>query len=306
MASKFGRNYRLLVQKYSDSTKFITLKPPFTIEFNIIRTMLPSANNCNIRIFNLGLENRNEILKDQYDQDANRQVVLHAGYGDGPNFPLVFFGYITKATSVREGTNYITTIECRDGGNAFSNGVTNPNLTWPAGTSYQTIIGQLIDSLSVYGVRKGYVGSFPGSVSRGYSPETGIIDTLIRLTGGAFFIDNGVANCLTKNEVFADENVMVIKSDSGLLGTPLREESVLTFTVLFEPNIRIGQTIQLESITGANYDGQYKVNRVTHKGTISDAVCGDATTEIGVLYTPTPVRVSAARAFAAGGLVGIA
>lgn len=303
MANKFGRNYRLLVQKYSDRSKFLTIKPPFTIEFNITRTQMPSENTCTIRIFNLGLENRNEILKDQFDQDISRQVVLHAGYGDGPNFPLVFYGNITKATSVREGTNYITTIECFDGGNRFS---TNPNLTWTAGTSYQTIIGQLIDSLSVYGIKKGYIGNFEGEVSRGYSPETGIIDTLIRLTGGGFFIDNGVANCLSKNEVFADENVMVIKSDSGLLGTPLREQTILTFTVLFEPNIRIGQPIQLESITAANYDGQYKVISVRHKGTISDAVCGEATTEIEVFYTPTPIRVSATNAFLAGGLVGIA
>ncbi len=292
MGIKYDRNYSLFISRNSNPSEFLNIRRPFTLEFDITRNTLTSANVCKIRIYNLGLKNRNEILKDQFDSNINKQVILHAGYGDVPSFPLIFSGNITRAWSFREGkNNFISTIEAFDGGNAFVNARTNPNLSWPAGTTYQTIIEQLVDSLSVFGIKRGNIGTFPGSISRGYSPETGVVDTLVRLTGGAFFIDNGIANCLQSNEVFQDEQIQVISSASGLLGTPIREQTLLTFEMLFEPNIRMGQVVKLDSITGANYNAQYKVVAIQHKGMISDAVCGDAITKVTVFYTPTPAVV---------------
>lgn len=293
--TKLKRNYILQVQRnqpFSNepSGSFLTIKPPFTIEFDINRNTLSSANNCTLRIYNLGLLNRNAILKDQFDSIINRQVVLHAGYGDGPNFPLIFLGTITRAWSVREGNNFITQIDAFDGGNAFVNAKTS--LNFPSGTPYQNIIVALVKELAQFGIKPGHIGSFSGSVSRGYAPEASITETLVNLTGGGFYIDNGFANCLSTSEVFADDQIQVISAQTGLLNTPVREETLLNIETIFEPNLRVGQAVKLQSVTGANYNAQYRVVGIHHKGMISNAVCGNLVTNVSVLYTPTPRQVT--------------
>lgn len=108
-------------------------------------------------------------------------------------------------------------------------------------------------------------------------------EILREITGGSFFIDNGVAYILGENEAIPGE-VKVINSESGLLGTPVREDTILTFEMLFEPRILVGQVVSVQSITEANYNGEYKVTAVKHTGTISESVGGRAVTRLELFY----------------------
>lgn len=275
---KFLRSYVLTVETISG--RMLTIEPPFTVEFDIQRNILTSANVCSIRIYNLSERNRNQILKDQYTYDDLRKVTLQAGYGSGPNYPVIFRGEISRAWSVREGVNFITQIECFDGGFAFINATSN--FQFPDGTTQQNVAEALIASLAQYNVTRGAIGEIPGELSRGASYTGNTIDVLRELTGGAFFIDNGKANVLSDSECLRSTQIQVISSASGLLGTPVREQTVLHFDILFEPRLAIGQQIRLDSITAANYNTFYKVVSLKHRGMISDAVCGSATTTVGV------------------------
>ena len=280
---KFGRNYYLSVQGAAGET--LIIQPPFTIEFDITRNILSSQNFSSIRIYNLALNTRNELRKDAWAYDDLRTVVLKAGYGN--NLPIIFAGNISQAWSVREGVNFITQIECFDGGFAFTNGVTTQN--FPEGTNQETVIDTLVNSLSPLGVTPGVIGSYPGQNQRANSYTGSTTDILTELTGGGFFIDNGKVHCLGDSECLNGE-IQIIDSSSGLLGTPVRENTYLNFEILFEPRLIIGQKIKLQSITGANFNSFYKVVSLKHKGMISPAVCGDATTSVGV-FAPTQVTV---------------
>jgi hypothetical protein len=275
VADKLGRNYNLQIQTQSGS--ILTIAPPFTIEFDITRNILTSANVSSVRIYNISQNNRNQIRKNVNDYGDLRQITLMAGYGI--NLPVVFTGNITQAWSVREGVNVITQIESYDGGFAFANGITNEQ--FPAGTPQSTIIASLAGSLP--GVSIGAIGNYPGTISRANSYSGTTTDLLRELTGGGFFIDNGKANCLGDSECLQGE-IQVINSASGLLGTPVREQTILNFDMLFEPRLVIGQQIQLQSITEANFNGFYKVISIKHRGMISEAVCGDAITSVGLFY----------------------
>lgn len=298
---KFDRNYRLTVQTNIQSPSgqktYLEVERPFTLEFDIRRDQLTSANVCSIKVTNLSQKNRNEILKDQFnttDFANSRTITLQAGYGPGPSWPFIFSGNVQTCYSVRQGTEFMTDIQCFDGGNAFLNAETQLP-PFKAGTPYQTIIETLVAQLDKYGVKRGYIGAFPGAIRTGWSPSGNPLNELAILTGGGVFIDNMRVNCLDTSQVIAPNDTFVLNSAAGLLGTPVREQQLLTFQVLFEPRLFIGQRIRLDSITGANYNDVYKVVSLHHKGVISEAVCGDAITTVGVYYTKALTPTSQTR-----------
>lgn len=289
---KYGRNYILSVEAQDGTT--VTIRPPFTMEFDVVRKSLSSASVSTIRVYNLSPEVRKSLLKNQFDYGDQRLITLRAGYGAGPNFPTCFTGTVSKAFSVREGTNFVTQFESFDGGFAFVNAnISEGQGVFPAGTPIRTIIQSFIDSLSPYGVKAGAVGDFPGTIPRKNSYSGNTIEVLKELTQGSFYIDGGKAFALTNNETLNSAEVApVINSASGLLGTPVRQETLLLFTTLFEPSLFIGQQIKLESKTADNFNTFYKVTALHHQGIISDSICGDATTEIEVFYGVNATHVS--------------
>lgn len=285
---KLGRNYLLQVQTDAQGG-LLTIQLPFTIEFDVIRNTLTSANVCQIRIYNLSEKNRNLIRYNASNYGEFKAVVLRAGYGQ--NLPSIFSGNISQAWSVREGVNFITQIECYDGGFAFANSKTNT--TFQRGTPQQQVISTLAGSLPH--VDLGAVGSYPGTLSRGNSYSGNTTDILREVTGGGFFIDKGKANALGSNEYIDNPGgLQLINAKSGLLNTPVLERTIVRFDMIFEPNLNIGHKIFLESFTEKNFNGEYKVTAVKHRGMISEAVCGAAITTGEFFYSKILTPVSAA------------
>lgn len=284
MARKFGRNFRLIA---SDATgEAITIEPPFTLKFNVIRNTLADANTAQFQIYNLSLDRRTRLRKDLDDYNANRPILFQAGYGQ--QLTTAFTGNISKGFSVREGVDFITTLECYDGGFALVNSTLDQ--AFPKGTPQRSIIRAAIAAMQNDGVKPGAIGDFPGSILRGNVVSGNVSKTLQELTGRAFFIDNGKANCLKDNECLAGEPRLV-NSASGLLATPTREFRFVNVEMLFEPQIVVGQRIRLESTTDPSFNAIYKVHSVSHQGIISSSVGGQAITTLG-LYPGTfePIR----------------
>ncbi len=282
---KFGRNYSLSVTTQDPDTLergLLLIQLPLTIEFDITRRTLSTASTASIRIYNLSQKNRNNIRFNVSDIGNFRQVTLQAGYGD--NLSTVFSGNISRAWSVREGVNFVTTIECFDGGFSYNNSTTE--LSVPAGTSRKTVLTSLIgdlDFVSLGAVGPSFytdpkTGSFL-SLPLGNTLNGDTTALLKEYTNGGFFIDLGVAHCLSNNEyIIGADPTLTIDSDSGLLGTPVLEETIVHFDMLFEPQLKPGYSVFLNSITEDNFNGRYRVTGVHHRGMISDAVCGEVIT----------------------------
>ncbi len=293
---KFGRTYQLYVQPDAAAAAIannpdalpISISLPLTIEFDITRNIQNSANTCQIRIWNLAKQTRNQIRYDRTNYAVDRGVILKAGYGINPS--VIFAGNITQAWSVREGTDYVTTIECFVGGSAYINARTNQ--TFIAGTPIQTVVQSLVDSLSAYGISAGAIGTYTGTLKRDTTYSGNTLEILRSLTGGGTFIDQLKANCLNNGEYIDNlSGVTTVSSDSGLLGTPVQELLILNFDMIFEPRVNPGQKINLVSQTENNFNGQYKCISVKHRGMISAAVCGRVITTVGLQYikNATPV-----------------
>lgn len=285
---KFGRNYVLKVSTREGGVLTITL--PFTIEVDVTRNNLSSANVCQVRVFNLSLKNRNQIRFNVYDFNTFQSIELFAGYGANP--PRIFSGNITQAWSVREGTNFITQIECFGGGFAFANAITN--MTFPPNTPQRDVIKSVMKDLPH--TKVGAVGNYPGATGRSNSYSGSTTDILTQNTGGGFFIDNGFANALGTSEYIAAPGaLLIVDAQSGLLGTPVLENNIVRFEMLFEPGLNVGSLISLKSGTEASFNGTYKVTGVKHRGMISETVCGSFTTTGEFLKvkqgTPVPLEL---------------
>lgn len=281
---KFGRNYILTIQRADGQN--VIIKPPFTVEFDIHRNSFSSQNVASFRIYNLNANNRNQIRKDQYTPTDFRKVAFAAGYGD--TLAFAFVGNLNQAWSVREGTDYVTQIESYDSGYAYMNAVSNVNFA--PKTEQKTIIEALISSMSQFGVTKGAVGAVTGaSQDRGTSISGNTIDAISTLSNQSFYTDNQKAYVIHEAEAL-DLPVPLINADSGLLGTPMIENQYIQFDMLFEPGITVSQLVNLQSQTFSqnektifSVNGLHKVISVKHRGVISGAVCGDATTTLGLL-----------------------
>lgn len=274
---KWTRNYILSIQV---SGGWIDITMPYTMSFNISRSTMAQANTGHFTVLNLSEDTRRKIYKDKFKTEVYKGIELRAGYGDKKEtLPLIFKGNIMQAYSQRNGVNYETTIEAYDGGFSYVNATTGRSFT--EGTPDKQIIETLIKDLPHVSVGK--VGSFTEKLVKGNSMQGSTIELLKNITKSNFFIDNEKAYCLNENECFRG-NLQKITSDTGLLGSPLREEALLTFSIMFEPRLQIGQYVKLESTTEKLFNGEYKVIGVEHNGVISDAKSGKCITKVTLYY----------------------
>lgn len=271
---KFGRKYTLSIEVAGGQKTEIQL--PLTLEFDVRRNSLSSANTASFRIYNLSERTRNLIYFDRYNITEFRAIQLRAGYDKFT--PLIFNGTVRQAYSYREGVNMITSIECYDGGFGMVNGFTAQTIG--IGTSATDVVRSLAASLPGLSAEP-IVGAFNTINKRGEVLFGNTWQIISQKTGGLANIDNGQLKALQNNEVI-NGTVTKINSASGLLGSPKRSDALLDFDMLFEPALTIGQVVDLESSTNRIFNGRYKVMGLTHRGTISDAVAGDCTTTVSL------------------------
>lgn len=277
---KWTRNYYLTVQTNEKAEEYIDITMPLTISFRINRNVNASANTANITVLNLSEDTRRKIYLDNYKTFYYKRVELRAGYSNGKEtLPLIFKGNIQTAFSKRNGVDYETTIDALDGGFAYVNGYSSRQFA--KGTTGQQMLNTLVADLPF--IDKGKIGNFTNKLTRGNTIDGPTLSYFSTFSKQNFFIDLEKINCLQKNEGF-EGNIKVINADCGLLGSPLRQESFLTFEMIFEPRLQIGQFIELQSQTERSYNGTYQVIGIEHSGIISDAQSGTCKTKVSLNY----------------------
>lgn len=273
MGVVFGRTYRLDI--FNPQGKHITIEPPFSIRFKVKRDTLASVNKAQIVITNLGPSTRNQIFKDRYALVDYWKIILQAGY-EGIT-TTIFQGNMYEAYSVKEGTEWSTSIEAFDGMYAVQNGYISA--TAGAGTDAKTIAEMALAALPELG--KVVMGGVERKSNRGAvllgSPMKAIEDE----TGIVPYIDNEDLYVITDDEAIVGS---VIKLDSSLLlETPKRRETFLTIKTLFQPKVQIGRVYEIESKESI-YNGQYKVMGLEHDVEISGAKGARAITTLQLYY----------------------
>lgn len=277
--SKFQCKYRITIKIGNEN---LIIEYPLTVKFNINRNTFASSNTASFQIYNLALQTRNSIFQDRYKIYDYKFITFEAGYGD--NLTLCFKGKIQQAYSHREGVDIITDIQAFDidiQSYATKTLVQNyTSKTFDSGTSFKEAYLNMASDMQ--NLKVGAIGSLEGEFKTPTVFDETSFFALNKLTGEHTFIDNGVLHTLMDNEALGDYGVYVIESSTGLLGTPMRRDAQLEVQMVFEPNIVVGQLVEINSTTDTNFNGQFKVCGINHSGTISGAEAGQRITTLNL------------------------
>lgn len=285
---KFGRNYRLVLLDNLTANTGLELRndkgsQSLTIDFDIQRGVGADLNSMTLRIYNLSRDNQAQLFQARLDLSNKntftaRPIILQAGYNDG--LSVIFRGGIREAFTFRQGNDLITQVEALDG--ILSTTQTYANISYDSAITAQQIVDDLVAPLtSQTDVEKGQTklstttASLIGDNQRGYVIAGNAYNILQEYTNQKAFIDLGELNILSDNECIRP-SVRVIDADTGLLGIPRLDGLRVTIETIFEPRINIGEFIEVQSSVAKQFNGQYKVAAVQHKGMLSDTVAGDA------------------------------
>lgn len=275
---KFSRTWTGIIDGFDSE---ITMGYPLTIEINVVRSVLATANTGTFLIYNLGQETRNILFKDRFTGTLDRRITIMAGYEQEPKLPTIFQGNIVSCYSYRRGPNWITEIEAMDGIYGIQNGQVDQ--TFPIPYDIKNVVKEIIGTMP--GIIEGAIGAIESQNNRGITASGNSWDILHKIVKDATpFIDNGRANILKGNEYIQEGGLLdVINSETGILETPRRFDARLDVQVLFTPQMIVGQKVKLQTEDGV-YNGDFIVKGVSHRATISGAVGGPAITTLNFTH----------------------
>lgn len=248
----FDRDYELLIE--FDST-IVEIRPPLRVVFDCFKTLDKSLNKCTIVIYNLQESTRLRLIR---DDDEKRLIKFALKVGHKNTLKDVFRGQVLRGESIREGPDFITRLEALDGGFDLLNTVVAKTVKGKGNAlaqvleGSQTSLGKITQQSELTRPRV-MVGNM-----------VKLIDDLIE-DGQQWYIDDGKLNILKPDEVI-DSFIPVMAAQSGLLSTPSREKSIIEFTSIINPSIRLGRLVELQSITAPHLNGRHKVEQINYKG----------------------------------------
>lgn len=284
--AKFNPHYKLKL-RYLQGDKIVeaVITDPISIRFNVSKNTFQSSNTTRITVYNMDAEHREGMYHDRllFNIEKTKTVTLYAGYGDAKtNLTLISFGYVQQCYSTRQGTDIITEIDVQD-----------PDIltqytskTFKAGTqkkeAYLNILREGLPDL-IEGVG---TESINGKFEINTTFDGLSFDMINMITGNHTFIDDNTLHTLYDHQTISNYGVYYIASETGLLGTPVRQDNILQIKMLFEPTIKIGQLVEIKTETANNkyFNGQYKVVGLSHDCSISQSEGGSRTTTLNLLY----------------------
>lgn len=276
-------SYKLLVQGANGAITEVSL--PFTTQISTTREIQNSPAEANVTIYNLNMNNRENLYFDRYNFAGYRSFELYLGYGN--DLSLVFKGNVMECYSVRSGVNFETHINAWDGGMFYISGFNSKTYN---NTKVSDQIKSLMDEVKNGFVELGKmspkIDENTSDISRPQSYFGKTTDIIKNIVGKAFdvFTENEEMKIVKKDEVISNGNITKISAKTGLLETPRKQEYTLEVTMMLEPKIQIGQAVELESVTAPRFNGTYKVIGVDHNALISENESSENTTTVILLY----------------------
>lgn len=233
------------------------------IKFAASLTYRREPNLARVEIYNLS-----ENLRSLFEHKLSVISIL-AGYDD--IFGQVFHGDIMFAESSRTYTNWVTSVEARDGGRAMT--FARVSASFKAGVPVLTVAKKLVSAM---GVGEGNLAQALAPYSKQFvsgwaasGNASDELDKILRSLGLEWSVQGGGILAL-RPEAPKGNTVIELTADSGLLGTPefgtpqagskIRE---LMFRSLLRSDLVPGNKIAIRSST---HTGPVKLTEVEHSG----------------------------------------
>lgn len=311
-------------QQYLRNISFVVAKPngqglefgAFRVVFQTHRGDSQTPNTCDVQIYNLKQSTANTLAPNGGVSEFS-QALLKVSYGSDP-LAQIFYGSIKQIRRGREDQldSYVA-LTIADGDEAYN--FAPVAFTLASGSMQQSALTNLIQAMARASVAGSPTGQGSGQpIVAGYAPTmspTPLIRgrtyygscknemrALAKAADCTWSIQDGKVT-LIPNTSYIPAAPVLITPSTGLIGVPEQTQNGLEIRTLLNPNIKIGQTIKLQSTdinalrygldnqsvatnlslqqgaTATNADGLYYVMRVDHTGDTrktnwySDLVC---------------------------------
>jgi hypothetical protein len=281
MYDRFNRNYSLEIITFNNQK--ITIQPEIKITFDVTKSVNGGLNSGTVQVYNLSETKRNQIVKDEDLEEEDKekkeekkskeekkeekkeegvrilpadymQFELKAGYS---KIETIFKGAISKASSKKQGADFVTSIEAYDGLYDMQNSYTSKVVKGK-------VSEQIIKDMPT--VKKGKITEqnplLRPRVLVGNSFK--ILEENLALNE-TYYVDDGVIHIIKEKEVTSGY-IPLVNSETGLLNTPEKTQKEVKFETMMNPLLRIGGLMQLESLYDKRFNGVYKINTIHYTG----------------------------------------
>lgn len=239
----------------------------FRIKFNIQKHIISTASPTTISIYNLGPKMRSALQK------SGIQIVVRAGWMN-TGMVNVFKGSLLACVHQREGADIVSTLISLAGFGGTSKAVISR--TFSGGMRLRdvlkTIAGEIegitIDPKCIQ-VKDLTIG--PQGQSFAGQPADWL-DKLARVCNFSWWIDEGVFYALDDGDYYRGGDVLISSANGFLLraepmlASPMQMQAGVSIQALFNPHIRPGHIVQLESGLNPLLNGGYKIHTLSHNG----------------------------------------
>lgn len=189
--------------------------------FSIQKGATKSPNQCTLRVWNTAPETRALI------ETIGNVLILKAGYKEDIGAATIFSGNVTRALTVREGPDWITELELRDGFLEFRDA--KVSMSFSAGATTKQVIQDISKKFSLP-VRplptdvasKQYKGGF-AFVGR----VRDAMDKACDHMGLEWSIQNREIQIIKKGGTIK-QKAYVLSAGTGLIGSPTQESKTMT------------------------------------------------------------------------------
>ena len=247
------------------------LRIKFTVHKHMVSTGMPSM----IQVYNLSRETRGKLSETQ-----NPTLVMRAGW-QNTKVVQVFLGSLLYVTHQREGASIVTNLMVIEGYFGLFKKVTfdvmSPNTKLiDLVVSMASSIPNLVVDANFVDIPKNITFGNQGKTHAG--PVDRKLDELARVYGFTWWIDNGVFYAKTDGRPFNKDtsNSVLVNQTNGLLRADpmlclaldqlVDRTTGITISSIFNPNIKVGGTVSLQSSLNSRLNGDYEVHDITHSG----------------------------------------
>ncbi len=240
-------------------------RPTLRVVFQVVRSRTKDPNTADLSIYNLKKSNRVAL------QEKEINTVLRAGYVD--NISQIFGGQLQRGSSVRDGSDWITSIQSGDSTKAFKSSRISRSFSGPVNVEDVLEIvanelgvglGNLKDKIAEGGVRAILSEFSNGFVAVGKTEK--VLHRITKAMGYTFSIQDGQLQLLSPGETINPnpKEAILLSSSTGLIGSPEPgEKGIVKARSLMQPETLPGRKVKIES---EEIDAFFRIDKVVFSG----------------------------------------
>lgn len=222
-------------------------KPILRVQFKIERTLQPEPNTADVSIFNLAKESRASI------QEKGIPTEIEAGYFG--NISLISKGDLDYGSTVRTGTDWVTTFQATDGGRQYRRA--RVNLSFDAGTLIGDVLKTAADQLGLG------LGNVAAEIAKGIPRGTSLqyvkglvlsgqaskeFSKIVKRAGFEWSIQDGQIQFTRPGQVLDPNEAIVLNQATGLIGSPEQgEKGLIKARSLLQPGLQPGKRVLIQA-----------------------------------------------------------